>query len=65
MAIVGALDGMAPSVQLMAREMAGALEVILIPHADHFATPVHPEFIARVVTFLRDLRRESPELRRR
>jgi len=64
LAIVGALDGMAPSVHVMAREMAGALEVIVIPDADHFTTPVHPEFTARVLTFLRDLRRESPQLRR-
>jgi pimeloyl-ACP methyl ester carboxylesterase len=64
LAIVGALDGMTPSVHAMAREMGGALEVIVIPDADHYTTPVHPEFIARVVTFLRDLRRESPQLRR-
>lgn len=64
LAIVGALDGMAPSVHVMAREMVGALEVIVIPHADHYTTPVHPEFIARVVTFLRDLRRDSPQLLR-
>lgn len=60
LAIVGALDGMAPSVHVMAREMAGSLEVIVIPHADHYTTPVQPEFIAHVVSFLRDPCRESP-----
>lgn len=64
LAIVGALDGMRPSVHVMAREMAGALEVIVIPHADHYTTPVHPEFTARLVTFLRDLPRESSQFRR-
>ena len=64
LAIVGALDGMGPSVHVMAREMAGALEVIVIPQADHFTAPVHPEFTARIVTFLRDLQREPSQFPR-
>jgi pimeloyl-ACP methyl ester carboxylesterase len=65
LAIVGARDGMAPSVRVMARETVGAMEMIVIPRADHYTAPAHPEFIARVVSFLRDRRRQSPEPRRR
>jgi len=60
LAIVGARDGMAPSVHAMGREMAGALEVAVIPDVDHYTTPAHPEFIARLASFLRARRPKSP-----
>jgi pimeloyl-ACP methyl ester carboxylesterase len=53
LAIVGARDGMAQSVDAMAREMEGDLEVAVIADADHFTTPGHPEFLARLVRFLK------------
>ncbi len=60
LALVGARDGMAPSVHAMGREMASALEVAVIPDADHYTTPGHPEFIARLASFLRARRPKSP-----
>jgi pimeloyl-ACP methyl ester carboxylesterase len=56
LAIVGALDGMAPSVEAMAREMSDALEVVVIADADHYTAVQHPQFLARLVSFLTDPR---------
>jgi pimeloyl-ACP methyl ester carboxylesterase len=58
LAIVGALDGMAPSVEAMAREMSDALDVVVIADADHYTAVLHPQFLARLVSFLTDPRHE-------
>lgn len=60
LAVLGAADGMVPSVRRMADEMDDALAVEVIPDADHFSAPGHPEFIARVLGFLAELRGSSP-----
>ncbi len=52
--IVGAQDGMAPSVRAMGREMADAVETEVIPDTDHYTAPRHPQFLERLVTFLRE-----------
>jgi pimeloyl-ACP methyl ester carboxylesterase len=59
LAIVGARDGMAPSVQAMGRELGGALEVAVVREGDHYTTPRHPEFLVRLTQFLKERRRES------
>lgn len=54
LAIVGARDGIAPSVRAMGREMADAVQILVIPEADHFTAAGHPKFFARLVSFLRE-----------
>jgi pimeloyl-ACP methyl ester carboxylesterase len=53
LAIVGEHDGMAPSVRTMGDDMGGAMEVVVIEGANHFTAPGHPQFVARLVSFLR------------
>jgi pimeloyl-ACP methyl ester carboxylesterase len=54
LAIVGANDGMAPSVRAMGREMAGAMQVVVIPDAGHYTAPGHPDFLISLVGFLEE-----------
>ena len=58
LAIVGALDGMLPSVRAMVRETDGALKVHVIPGADHFTARRHPQFLAQILSFLNETRCE-------
>lgn len=58
LAIVGALDGMSPSVRAMARETGGALKVHVIPGADHYTARRHPQFLAQILSFLNETRCE-------
>jgi pimeloyl-ACP methyl ester carboxylesterase len=53
-AIVGALDGMAPAVKSMAFRMP-TLKVVVLPDANHF-TALKSGFVEAAATFLRDQR---------
>lgn len=56
LAIVGERDGMAPAAQTMGDDMGGAMQVVVIEGAHHFTAPGHPQFVARLVSFLLDPR---------
>ena len=58
LAIVGALDGVSPSVRAMSREADGALKLYVIPGADHYTARRHPQFLAQILSFLNETRRE-------
>jgi pimeloyl-ACP methyl ester carboxylesterase len=55
LAIVGESDGMAAFVHAMGNGMGANLQVAVIPGANHFTAPAHPEFVARLVSFLNGL----------
>lgn len=52
LAIVGAFDGMAPSVRAMGREMQDGVQVVVIPKADHITAARHPAFLKHLLSFL-------------
>lgn len=56
LALVGDRDGMATSVDAMGNGMGADLQVAVIPGANHFTAPAHPEFVARLVGFLEESR---------
>ncbi|MDT8451025.1 MAG: alpha/beta hydrolase [Wenzhouxiangellaceae bacterium] len=52
LAMVGAHDGMVASVRTMGRAMGDALELFVIPGADHYTLLGHPGFVDRLASFL-------------
>lgn len=52
LAVVGEKDRMAEAVRRMGDEMGSDLQLAVIPGANHLSAPEHPDFIARLVSFL-------------